>query len=103
MNFSGSLNSSSLASSIYIAIIYFLTFNPHQYTSLPCALYAGTEKLRVINHMGNVRDVLPMELLGKRNAFSARNTGMLAHSVMMFANFSVAQLVLYLLVLNRRI
>jgi len=38
-------------------------------------IVVGTEKLRVINHMGNVRDVLPMELLGKRNTFSARSTG----------------------------
>lgn len=38
-------------------------------------IVVGTEKLRVINHMGNVRDVLPQELLGKRNTFSARSTG----------------------------
>lgn len=38
-------------------------------------IVVGTEKLRVINHMGNVRDVLPMELLGKRNTFSQRSTG----------------------------
>ena len=38
-------------------------------------IVVGTEKLRVINHMGNVRDVLPQELLGKRNTFSTRSTG----------------------------
>lgn len=38
-------------------------------------IVVGTEKLRVINHMGNTRDVLPMELLGKRNTFSQRSTG----------------------------
>ncbi len=35
--------------------------------------------------MGNVRDVLPMELLGKRNAFSARNTGDLAYTLVYVA------------------
>jgi transcription elongation factor len=38
-------------------------------------IVVGTEKLRVINHMSVVRDVLPQELRGKRNAFSARSTG----------------------------
>lgn len=35
----------------------------------------GAERLRVINHMGIVKDVLPAEVAGKRNHFSLRGSG----------------------------
>lgn len=38
-------------------------------------IMVGAEQLRVINHMGVVKDVSPMELRGKRNTFSRRSTG----------------------------
>lgn len=35
-------------------------------------IVVGTEKLRVIDQQGNIRDVLPSELKGKRNMFSSK-------------------------------